>query len=116
MDQHFNLHVVLNVVSLVIQGQDRLDYLPLDVASDASVKAAAEQVREKFGSPALYGIVNNAGVGFQNSMADTLNINTYGPKRVCDNFLPLLEKDCTFVVDFWKTAMQGEAVVCGSSS
>lgn len=73
--------------------QERVDYLPLDVASDASVKAAAEQVREKFGSPALYCIVNNAGVGFRNSMADTLNINTYGPKRVCDNFLPLLEKE-----------------------
>ena len=71
------------------QGQDRLEFLPLDVASDASVKAAAETVREKFGT--MYAIVNNAGVGFQNSMADTLNINTYGPKRVCDHFLPLLD-------------------------
>jgi len=69
--------------------QDRLEFLPLDVASDASVKAAAETVREKFGT--MYAIVNNAGVGFQNSMADTLNINTYGPKRVCDHFLPLLD-------------------------
>eukprot|EP00435_Cladocopium_sp_Y103_P009329 s47_g2.t1 len=71
----------MNIICLQFQGQDRLEFLPLDVASDASVEAAAETVREKFGTMSMYGIVNNAGVGFQNSMADTLNINTYGPKR-----------------------------------
>lgn len=74
-----------------LPGKDRLEFLPLDVASDASVQAAADTVREKFGEGALFGIVNNAGVGFRNSMADTLNINTYGPKRVVDYFLPLLD-------------------------
>ncbi|CAK9059279.1 unnamed protein product [Durusdinium trenchii] len=71
--------------------QDRLQFLPLDVASDTSVAKAAEMLREQYGAEALYGIVNNAGVGFQTSMAETLNINTYGPKRVCDHFLPLID-------------------------
>eukprot|EP00929_Paragymnodinium_shiwhaense_P063393 TRINITY_DN31667_c0_g1_i2.p1 TRINITY_DN31667_c0_g1~~TRINITY_DN31667_c0_g1_i2.p1 ORF type:complete len:197 (+),score=18.06 TRINITY_DN31667_c0_g1_i2:56-646(+) len=39
----------------------------------------------------LYGIVNNAGVGFGMDMADTLNVNLYGAKRVCEAFLPLLD-------------------------
>ena len=47
-------------------GKDRIEPLPLDVAHDDSVKAAAELVREKYGGESsLYGIVNNAGVGFQ---------------------------------------------------
>lgn len=72
--------------------EDRLELLPLDVSSDASVAAAAEQVAAKFGTeaPPLYGVVNNAGIGFGNSMQETLNTNLYGVKRVCDAFLPLL--------------------------
>jgi len=74
--------------------QDRLEVLPLDVSDDASVKAAAEQVQEKHGaSSSLYGILNNAGVGFDHSMRRTLEVNTYGAKRVCDNFLPMLDED-----------------------
>uniref|UniRef100_A0A7S2KUU2 Uncharacterized protein n=1 Tax=Zooxanthella nutricula TaxID=1333877 RepID=A0A7S2KUU2_9DINO len=68
--------------------------LELDVSSGPSVAAAAEEVAKEFGAtPApLYGIVNNAGVGFGMSMADTLEVNAYGTKRVCDAFLPLLDQ------------------------
>lgn len=72
----------------------RVDVLPLDVADDASVAAAAQTVATRFGSdPApLYGIVNNAGIGLgSGDMRTVLNVNTWGPKRVCDTFVPLLD-------------------------
>jgi len=68
--------------------QGSIEALTLDVASDASVLAAAERVA---GQP-LYGIVNNAGLGFEHSMEDTLNVNVYGAKRVCEAFLPMLDQ------------------------
>ena len=43
----------------------RLELLELDTESDASVKAAAEKV------DSLWGLCNNAGVGFGRSIADT---------------------------------------------
>ena len=68
--------------------------LPLDVSDDASVRAAAEEIKQRYGAESsLYGIVNNAGVGFDHSMQRTLDVNTYGAKRVCDAFLPMLQKD-----------------------
>ncbi|CAJ1430369.1 unnamed protein product [Effrenium voratum] len=75
--------------------EGRIECLPLDVASDKSVKAAADFVQKKFGAdpPPLYGIVNNAGVGFDHSMLETVNINTLGAKRVCESFIPLLDKE-----------------------
>lgn len=73
---------------------DRLETLSLDVSDDASVRAAVEEVKQKYGAKSsLYGIVNNAGVGFDHSMQRTLDVNTYGAKRVCEAFLPLLQED-----------------------
>jgi len=74
------------------QCDGRIELLRIDTSEDASVATAAENVAAKFGTdPApLYGVVNNAGVGFGRSMADTLAVNTYGPKRVSEAFLPLL--------------------------
>ena len=58
------------------------------------MRAAVEEVKQKYGAESsLYGIVNNAGVGFDHSMQRTLDVNTYGAKRVCEAFLPLLQKD-----------------------
>ena len=34
---------------------------------------------------------NNAGVGFGRSIAETLETNYYGSKRVCEHFIPLLD-------------------------
>ncbi|MEZ4369289.1 MAG: SDR family NAD(P)-dependent oxidoreductase [Polyangiaceae bacterium] len=72
---------------------DRIEVLELDVANDASVSAAAQRVAERYGqSPApLSGIVNNAGIGLGSAdLATILDVNTRGPKRVIDAFLPLL--------------------------
>ena len=68
---------------------DRVEVLEIDVSSDTSVTAAAALVASK--SHSLYGIVNNAGVGFGvGNLSDTLQVNTYGVRRVCEAFVPLL--------------------------
>jgi NAD(P)-dependent dehydrogenase (short-subunit alcohol dehydrogenase family) len=64
--------------------KDRLAVLALDVASDASVTAAARHVE------ALSGIVNNAGIGSGASLSEVLQTNVLGIHRVCDAFLPHL--------------------------
>lgn len=69
----------------------RVQTVELDVASDESVGRAAHNVREACGSEKLYGIVNNAGIGFgSNDLGNVLNVNTRGVQRVCATFIPLL--------------------------
>ena len=63
----------------------------IDVSDDDSVEAAAEYVARQYGKESLYGIVNNAGIGDSNDMRTILEVNTYGPRRVCETFLELLE-------------------------
>lgn len=74
---------------------ERVEVLQLDVTDEASVKAAAATVAERYGPAApLYGIVNNAGIGLGSAdLATILDVNTRGPKRVVDAFLPLLQED-----------------------
>ena len=70
----------------------KIEALQIDVSDDASVAAAAAAVAAKYEEAApLYGLVNNAGVGFGKSIPDTIAVNTYGPKRVCDAFFPLID-------------------------
>jgi NAD(P)-dependent dehydrogenase (short-subunit alcohol dehydrogenase family) len=72
----------------------RVEVLPLDVSDDASVADAARTVAARFPTEPtpLYGLVNNAGIGDRGGdLRAVLNVNTYGPKRVCDAFLPLLD-------------------------
>ena len=97
--------------------KDRLDLIQIDVEQDLSVNSAAEEVVTKFGrtpSP-LYAIVNNAGIG--NSMLGlkkVLQVNTFGPKRVCDAFLPLLNPSIGRVVNV--TSASGPLYLAGSSN
>ncbi|GMH86620.1 hypothetical protein TrVE_jg7364 [Triparma verrucosa] len=67
---------------------DRVTVLELDVKSEESVAAAALAVKGM--NCDLIGIVNNAGIGFGNTIAETLDVNFWGTKRVCDHFMPLL--------------------------
>lgn len=71
---------------------DRVEVVEIDVSSDASVTAAADHVGTTYGAePApLYGVVNNAGI-VTGSVGDVLEVNTYGVRRVCEAFLPLLD-------------------------
>ncbi|MEM1032798.1 MAG: SDR family NAD(P)-dependent oxidoreductase, partial [Myxococcota bacterium] len=67
---------------------ERVEVVVIDVTDDASVHAAAEHVAARHSE--LYGVVNNAGIGLGSADLDgVLQVNTYGPKRVCDAFLPL---------------------------
>lgn len=73
--------------------EERVEVVELDVASDASVTAAAARVRARFEGEAqpLYGLVNNAGVGrHESGMRGVLEVNTLGVRRVCEAFVPLL--------------------------
>lgn len=70
---------------------DRVHVVAIDVASDDSVDRAAQLVRDACGGNRLYGIVNNAGIGFgSNDLRGVLNVNTRGIHRVCDAFIQLL--------------------------
>ena len=74
--------------------KNRIEYLPLDVSAESSVQAAVEIVSEKYGSSSttpLYAIVNNAGVWSGRDFDICIQTNLYGPKRVCEAFLPLLQ-------------------------
>ncbi len=72
----------------------RLALMVLDVASPTSVSEAARRVREALGGQALYGLVNNAGVGARGrSLAEVLEVNTRGVQRMCEAFIPLLDPE-----------------------
>ena len=97
--------------------KDRLDLIQIDVEQDLSVNSAAEEVVTKFGrtpSP-LYAIVNNAGIGDSMlGLNKVLQVNTFGPKRVCDAFLPLLNPSIGRVVNV--TSASGPLYLAGSSN
>jgi NAD(P)-dependent dehydrogenase (short-subunit alcohol dehydrogenase family) len=96
--------------------KDRLDLIKIDVEQDDSVKSAAAEVAQKFGgsSSPLYAIVNNAGIGnSQLGLNKILQVNTYGPKRVCEAFLPLLDSSIGRVVNV--TSASGPSYLAGCS-
>lgn len=72
-------------------GDASVELVVIDVSSDDSVKAAAKSLQSK--SVILDAIVNNAGTGLAHGVSDDeiLNVNFWGVKRVCDNFVPLLD-------------------------
>jgi NAD(P)-dependent dehydrogenase (short-subunit alcohol dehydrogenase family) len=74
---------------------ERLDVLVLDVASDASVAAAATDIRQRFPDETtpLYGLVNNAGVSGDCELRDVFSVNTLGLWRVCKACIPLVRPD-----------------------
>ena len=76
---------VAGLVTAHAAWKERLAVLALDVAAEASVAAAAGQVEE------LHGIVNNAGINAAD-MAAVLHTNVLGIHRVCEAFLPHLER------------------------
>lgn len=68
----------------------RVRVVELDVASDASVRAAARTITSE--GP-LYAVVNNAGVGRSaGSLRAVLDVNTIGMHRVCEALLPHLDR------------------------
>jgi len=92
----------------------RLELLQLDVTSDESVKAAVELLKAKHGDDEpLYGLVNNAG-GFSDSARGTVELNTYGLRRVCEAFLPLIQKNKGRIVQISSGAAPMFVAKCSS--
>jgi NAD(P)-dependent dehydrogenase (short-subunit alcohol dehydrogenase family) len=94
---------------------NRLEVLELDVSSDASVSEASRRVREQFPkerSP-LYGLVNNAGIGGGSlSLAQVIEVNTLGVRRVCEAFLPLLDPELGRIVNLTSAAGPSFVATC----
>lgn len=84
----------------------KCEMVQVDTSSDASVAAAAQTLKNQLGENKLYAIVNNAGTGLNHGVdaAAMVNTNLFGPKRMCESFLPLLD------------ASQGRIVNVGSGA
>ena len=67
----------------------RVEVLPLDVSSDASVAEAARRA-ERCGEP-LHAIVNNAGA-ITGRVAEVVDVNVHGIRRMCAAFAPLIAR------------------------
>lgn len=94
---------------------DRIDVLELDVSSDDSVAKAAEYVTGTRGrQPApLYAIVNNAGIGLRaGDLGLVLEVNTFGVRRVCDAFLPLLDQSAGRIVNITSASGPNFVAAC----
>ena len=77
--------------------KERVKLLVLDVTSDASVQAALAVVKKEHGK--IHGLVNNAG-GMGGGAKNTIDLNLYGVKRVCEAFAPIME-DGGRIVQVW---------------
>ncbi|HEY4058188.1 MAG TPA: SDR family NAD(P)-dependent oxidoreductase [Kofleriaceae bacterium] len=71
----------------------RLKGVEIDVASDASVTAAAQKLRD--GAIKLDALVNNAGIFGRGDATTTMETNFFGPLRVTLAMLPLLKDGAT---------------------
>jgi len=69
--------------------KDRLVCIELDTSNDKSVQAAAALLAQQ---PELYGIINNAGVGWGYSVEETVNVNYFGPRRVNDALIQFVKR------------------------
>lgn len=71
-----------------------LDFCQLDITDEASVKACAEALKEKYGKVDI--LVNNAGIAYKGSTfgadeaAITINCNLKGTRRISEAVLPLM--------------------------
>lgn len=94
--------------------EGRLQVVALDVSSDVSVQASADQVARS-SNERLYAIVNNAGLGTGGgaSLAEVLQTNTLGVRRVCEAFLPLLDPERGRIVNV--TSASGPSFVATCS-
>ena len=74
------------------------------------MRAAAAAVKEKLAGETLFALVNNAGAGLAqgNLTADiVVNTNLYGPKRVCEAFMPMLQESGARIVMVGSGAASG---------
>ena len=73
---------------------ERLCVLEIDVADQNSTRLAASKLREYHSEDGslLYAVVNNAGIARSDGgVAPILEVNTFGPRRVFEEFLYLID-------------------------
>jgi len=93
--------------------EGRLELVQLDVTRQESVDSARQLITQRFGSVSpLYGLINNAG-GILDSVRETLELNTFGLKRVCDAFLPLLQPQGGRIVQVSSASGPNYVASCG---
>lgn len=82
--------------SCVSEKAKNIHFLLIDVSDDASVQEAAATLKAQLGgSGSLYGLVNNAGIGLKTGSGcenELLATNFYGPKRVTDAFISMIDQ------------------------
>ena len=88
-------HVGENALKIIIEEAPEkahmIEVLQIDVADNQSVISAAKVLQNR--NVKLYALVNNAGIGFA-TIKDTMimmNTNYYGPKRVTEAFIDLID-------------------------
>ncbi|KAG8460732.1 hypothetical protein KFE25_010787 [Diacronema lutheri] len=80
--------------ALGVRAPGRVEFVPLDVTSDASVASAVEHVASRLAPGMhLHGIVSNAGILWGHALAQQLDVNARGARRFVDAFLPLVRPD-----------------------
>lgn len=87
--------------------KDRLQLLEIDTSSDDSVQKAAQSLNGE----EIYGIVNNAGIGFGYKTEENVDVNYFGPRRVNDAFVSKLQRPGGRIVNV--TSASGPMFVAG---
>lgn len=88
---------VKSIIDAFPDAANNIELLQIDVADLNSCVAAAATLKEK--GVKLYAVVNNAGLGLAQEEAgskatsDLLNVNFYGPKRVTEAMLELIDPE-----------------------
>ncbi|KAF9630224.1 putative short chain oxidoreductase protein [Lasiodiplodia theobromae] len=84
---------------LTAKSGGRVEWLPLEVSSQESIKQAASKVAESLGGSGLDVLINNAGVGSKwnkaedmTDLEDVFKVNVFGVHAVTSAFLPVLKK------------------------
>ena len=81
----------INDIVNEVGGNERIEVVAIDVADQESVKFAKEKISAKLNGRKMYGIINNAGIGFKSSIKETVGTNYFGTKFVSSTFLPLID-------------------------
>jgi len=83
---------VRSILDAAPEAEGKIEMVQVDTSSEASIAAAADAVKASLGPEQLYAVVNNAGTGLAHGVTAEviMKTNLYGPKAMCEAFIPLL--------------------------
>jgi NAD(P)-dependent dehydrogenase (short-subunit alcohol dehydrogenase family) len=110
-----------DIITVNKRGNPRVTPVLMDVTSDASIAAAAEQIGEAVGGAGLVGLVNNAGIAVGgplellplDDMRKQLDVNVIGALAATQAFLPLLREGQGRIVNVGSTSGRVAAPFAG---